>query len=155
MFFYLLSKTIVNSIICYKVIGLKKGKIIRQTTDIFVKIVFAFILVFLLFILSEMINNFAYDYFVFPFLSIIIIFVCGVNVGKSLEKMKNNESIGFFTKIKAVENNEKTEFYINDKIQIITNKKILKEVEDGDKVHIKTFNYDEINLDKKEQESEN
>lgn len=132
-------------------IKLKKGKTIRQTMDIFTKIVIAFVLVYLLFILSEIINNFAYDYFIFPFFSILIIFICGVNVGKSLERMKRNISIGYFSKSKDVNDNEKTEFYINDRIQIITNKKILKEVQDGDKVHIKTFNYNEINIDKKEE----
>lgn len=130
---------------------MKKGKTIRQTMDIFTKIVIAFVLVYLLFILSEIINNFAYDYFIFPFFSILIIFICGVNVGKSLERMKRNISIGYFSKSKDVNDNEKTEFYINDRIQIITNKKILKEVQDGDKVHIKTFNYNEINIDKKEE----
>ena len=119
------------------------------------KIVLAFILVFGLFALSEIINYFAYDYFVFPFLSVLIIFVCGVNVGKSLERIKNNKSIGFFTKTKEIsKNNDKTEFYINDRIQIVTNKKILKEVQDGDKVHIKTFNYNDINIDKKEKSQE-
>ena len=122
--------------------------------DILIKILLAFLLVFGLFSFSEIINSFAYDYFVFPLISTIIIFVCGVNVGKSLERIKNNVSIGFFTKVKEVRNNEKTEFYINDNIQIVTNKKILKEVQDGDKVHIKTFNYNEIQLDKKEKEQE-
>lgn len=134
---------------------MRKRKTIRQTIDILVKIVVAFFLVFILFLFSEIINDFSYDYFIFPFLSIIIIFVCGVNVGKSLERIKNNSSIGFFTKEKDFKDNEKTVFYINDKIQIITNKKILKEVQDGDKVHIKTFNYDELYLDKNDKESEN
>lgn len=75
-------------------------------------------------------------------------------MGKSLEKMKNNKSVGFFSKVKDVKNNDRTEFFINDRIQIITNKKILKEVQDGDTVHIKTFNYDDINLDKKEKSQE-
>lgn len=134
---------------------MKKGKTLRQTCDIIIKILTAFMIVSVLYIISRFVNNFAYDYFVFPFLSMIIIFVCGINVGKALERIKNNISIGFFTKVKEIKNNEKTEFYINDKIQIVTNKKILKEVQDGDKVHIKTFNYNEINLDKKDQESGN
>lgn len=134
---------------------MKKGKTLRQTGDIIIKILTAFMVVSVLYVISKFVNNFAYDYFIFPFLSMIIIFVCGINVGKALERIKNNISIGFFTKVKEVKNSEKTEFYINDKIQIVTNKKILKEVQDGDKVHIKTFNYNEINLDKKEQESGN
>ena len=51
-----------------------------------------------LYVISFLVNNFAYDYFIFPFASIIVVFICGINVGKSLEKIKNNKSIGFFTK---------------------------------------------------------
>ena len=72
-------------------------------------------------------------------------FVCGLNVGRSLEKIKHNESIGHFTRSKEDGiKNEKTEFVIRDNIKITTNKKVLKEFKDGDKVHLKTFNYDDI-----------
>lgn len=134
---------------------MKKGRIFNQMLDIIIKILIAFIIVFVLYLISKFVNNFAYDYFAFPLISMVIMFLCGVNVGKSLEKVKNKQCIGFFTKIKNDNHiNEKTEFYINDKIQIITNKKILKEVQEGDKVHIKTFNYNEINIEKKDDEQE-
>ena len=72
-----------------------------------------------------------------------------------MEKIKDNKAIGIFTKIRGMDKKEtKTEFIIKDSYEIVTNKKILKEIEDGDKVHIKTFNYDEVSLDNKE-ESEN
>ena len=74
----------------------------------------------------------------------MIVFICGVKVGSSLEKMRKNESIGLFTKNKNVTNKKSdTEFFVKDNYEIVTNKKILKE-EVGDRVHIKTFNYDEI-----------
>ena len=78
--------------------------------------------------------------------------MCGVNVGKSLEKIKDNKSIGAFTKEKEkLKNDERTEFYVNDRIQIVTNKKILKEVQEGNKVHIKMFDYNEIEYKKSEE----
>ena len=131
---------------------MKKGKTIRQTLDIFTKIFIAFVIVFILYLLSESIELFVYDYFIFPVVSIIIIFICGIKVGVSLEKIKDNKAIGIFTKIRGTDKKEtKTEFIIKDSYEIVTNKKILKEIEDGDKVHIKTFNYDEVSLNNKEE----
>ena len=76
----------------------------------------------------------------------MIIFICGVKIGIALERIKDNKPIGVFTKIS--ENDKKkqivTEFTIRDNYEIVTKKKILKELEDGEKVHIKIFNYDEI-----------
>ena len=73
-----------------------------------------------------------------------------------LEKMKTNDAIGYFTrKYKSVINGEddleKTEFIVGDNRKIVTNKKIMKEVQDGDKVHIKVLNYNEI-IDEEESE---
>lgn len=121
----------------------------KQTLDIMLKILLAFIIVFVLYFTTKLINNFAYDYFIFPLIAITIIFMCGVNVGRSLEKLKTNESIGYFTK-KSSENKdyndfgEKTEFIINENIRIPTNKKVLKEVQEGNQVHIKVTNYNDI-----------
>lgn len=124
---------------------MKKGKTFRQMLDIYTKIFIAFILVFIMYIIGKSINLFIYSYFIFPFLSIIIIFLCGVKVGKALEKIKDNKSIGVFTKEKETKKSDNnTEFVIKDEYEIITNKKILKEIEDGEKVHVKIFNYDDI-----------
>jgi len=132
---------------------MKKGKTIRQTLDILIKIFAAFVMVFVLYLISKSIEEFAYNYFIFPFISIIIIFICGINVGRSLEKIKKNKPIGFFTKTIEKENKEtKTEFTIKDNYEIVTSKKILKEAEDGDKVHIKTFNYNDINFNNDDRE---
>ena len=128
-----------------------KAKFILQTMDILIKIFMAFIVVFVSYFVSEKINNYAYDYFMFPLISIITIFVCGINVGRSLEKLKTEEPIGFFTK-KLLSNSKKisqtditnTEFIIRDNGRLVTNKKILKETVEGDKVHIKVFNYNDI-----------
>lgn len=122
---------------------MKKRKIFSQMLDIITKIIIAFIIVFLLYIISKLINNFAYDYFIFPFASIVIIFVCGIKVGVSLERIKDNKSIGIFTKEKHEELPEKnTEFFVKERSEIVTSKKIIKE--DEDKVHIKSFDYDDI-----------
>lgn len=118
---------------------MKKPRLIGQFMDVIYKIIIAFIIVFMLYFISRFVNSFAYEYFIFPFISIVVVFVCGINVGRSLEKIKHNESTGIFTKNKKQsENNEKTEFIIDDTREIITNKKILKELEDGDIVHVKT-----------------
>ena len=135
---------------------MKRFRFIRQTLDILLKIISAFIIVFIMYFVSSIVNNFAYDYFIFPLISITVIFVCGINVGRSLEKMKTNESIGYFTKkgMKRQENNDledRTEFIVGDSIRISTNKKVLKEVKEGNKVHIKVMNYNDIY---KEEESE-
>lgn len=134
---------------------MKKGKTLNQTIDVMVKILIAFVLVFLLYLISKFINNFSYDYFVFPLLSMIIIFVCGINVGRALERMKENKKIGFFTKDdKSEPTGTKTEFYVKERTEIITSKKILKDLEDGEKVHIKTFNYEELDVQNNEKEVE-
>ena len=101
----------------------------------------------MLYFSSKFVNNFAYDYFVFPLLSITIIFVCGVNVGRSLERIKTNQNLVMKHggSIKKTETIEKTEFIINDTNNINKSKKILKEVEEGDKIHIKVINYNDIN----------
>ena len=77
---------------------MRKGRTIRQTIDIMTKILTTFVLVFVMYFSTKIINNFAYDYFVFPIAAIVSVFMCGVNVGKSLEKIKDNKSIGTFTK---------------------------------------------------------
>ena len=128
---------------------MKKGNSIRQAIDILLKIAFAFIIVFVFYFVCKIIGSFAYNYFIFPLVSITIIFICGVNVGRSLEKLKTNDPIGFFTrKNKNVETTnelyEKTEFTIQDTYRVVENKKILKEVAEGDKIHIKVFNYNDI-----------
>ena len=132
---------------------MKKGRFFRQTIDVYIKILSAFIIVFVLYFISEIVNNFAYDYFIFPLISITVIFMCGVNVGRSLEKIKINESIGYFTKDDKKDEScaKSTEFVISDNGREVTNKKILKEIKDGDKVHIKVFNYNDI-VDNKESE---
>lgn len=124
---------------------MKKSKTFSQILDILTKIVCAFIILFVLYLIGEFLEDFAYHYFVFPLVSFVTVFVCGLNVGRSLEKIKHNESIGHFTRSKEDGiKNEKTEFVIRDNIKITTNKKVLKEFKDGDKVHLKTFNYDDI-----------
>jgi hypothetical protein len=126
-----------------------KGKLIRQTIDILIKIFSAFIIVFVLYFVGETINNFVFNYFIFPLISIVAIFLCGVNVGRSLEKLKTNEPIGFFSRKLQSRNVEEsdnviTEFIARDSGRLVTNKKILKEIKDGDKVHIKVLNYNDI-----------
>lgn len=118
---------------------MKKPRLIGQFMDVIYKIIIAFIIVFVLYFVSRFVNSFAYEYFIFPFVSIVVVFVCGINVGRSLEKIKHNESTGIFTRAK-IDNEDKqiTEFIIEDTREIITNKKILKELEDGDIVHVKT-----------------
>ena len=135
---------------------MRKGKFLKETMDILTKIFFAFVIVFVFYFVSEKINNFAFDYFIFPLVSIITIFICGINVGRSLEKLKVNEPIGFFTKRGKNADSErelsgKTEFIINDNSRVVTNKKILKEVEEGNQIHIKVFNYDDL-IEKRESE---
>lgn len=133
-----------------------KLKFFRQTLDILVKIFSAFVIVFVFYFLGKIIEDFAFDYFIFPLVAVITIFVCGVNVGRSLEKLKTNEAIGFFTKnikeesAETFDPTEKTEFIIKDTGRIVTNKKILKEVQDGDKIHLKVFNYDDFEQDESE-----
>lgn len=125
---------------------MKKSYLFIQTLDILVKIILAFIILFICYLIGNFINDFAYHYFIFPLVSFVTIFVCGINVGRSLEKMKRNEPIGFFTR--GLKNNEevvgKTEFEIKDNVKITTNKKVLKEFKDGDSVHLKIFNYNDI-----------
>ncbi len=126
---------------------MRKGKTFEQLLDIILKVFGTFLFVFILYIISKKTNSFAYDYFIFPFISIIFIFMCGVNVGKCLEKIKRNEEIGFFTKNKKKKNQTKeiqTEFTINGKTEILPDKKILKEVKENDTIHIKVFNYDDV-----------
>ena len=125
---------------------MKKAKLLRQTLDISVKIFSAFVIVFILYYLSNIIEDFSYNYFIFPLVSIIIIFVCGIKVGQALEKMKRNEAIGFFTKHMNTSKRryEQTEFTIHDTKRFGVNKKILKQYEDGDKIHIKVFNYNDV-----------
>ena len=123
---------------------MKKGKTFGQILDILLKIIYAFIILLFLYFVGEFIENVVYHYFILPLVSFITVFICGVNVGKSLEKIKRGESVGFFTKSKGEVENERTEFVINDNIRITTNKKVLKEFKDGDKVHLKAFNYDDI-----------
>ena len=134
---------------------MKKNGFLAQTLDILIKIFFAFIIVFSFYFVTLFVNSFAFDYFIFPLVAILTIFVCGVNVGKSLEKLKTNESIGFFTRKKNNKNNdyssEVTEFIVRDNNREITNKKILKEVKEGNQVHIKVFNYNDI-FDEEESE---
>jgi len=122
---------------------MKKVNSLRGLIDITIKIVFSFAIVFCIYLVSKKVDNFAFSYFVFPFASYIIIFICGVNVGRSLEKIKNNESIGIFTK-KKKNDNQVTEFKINERIIAYTDKKIIKQLENGDRVHVKAKNYDEI-----------
>ena len=129
---------------------MNKGRTLKQTIDILAKIMISFIIVFVLYIISKIVNNFAYDYFIFPFISFIIVFICGINVGKGLEKMKvKSESNTFEISDARTENDleSKTIFHVNDKVEIVTNKKIIKELENGEIVHVKTFNYNEINLE--------
>ena len=129
---------------------MKNMQFAKQTADIFFKILVSFIMVFVLYFISELVNNFIYNFFVFPLLSITIIFVCGVNVGRSLERISMNQNlIGTHKKnsikTKEKESLENTEFVINDTNNISKNKKILKEFKEGDKIHIKVINYDDIN----------
>ena len=124
---------------------MKKGSSLGAMLDISLKIIFSFAIVFAVYLVSKEVNNFAFSYFVFPFISYIVIFICGINVGKSLEKIKNNESIGLFTRKKK--NESRTEFKINERIIAYTDKKIIKQLENGDRVHVKAKNYDEIDDD--------
>ncbi len=126
---------------------MKNIRFVKQTAEIFLKILISFIIVFMLYFSSEFVNNFVYDYFIFPLLSITIIFICGVNVGRSLERIKINQNLVMKHggSIKKTETIEKTEFIINDTNNINKSKKILKEVEEGDKIHIKVINYNDIN----------
>lgn len=124
---------------------MKKGSSLGAMLDISLKIIFSFAIVFAVYLVSKEVNNFAFSYFVFPFVSYIVIFICGINVGKSLEKIKNNESTGLFTRKKK--NESRTEFKINERIMAYTNKKIIKQLENGDRVHVKAKNYDEIDDD--------
>ena len=128
---------------------MKKGKLLWQTLDIFSKIFFSFVLVFVLYYIGDIVNSFVYNYFVFPLVATTIIFLCGVNVGRSLERMKTNEAIGFFTrqgdcKKNVVTKRDETEFIAIDVQRPSANKKILKEVEEADKIHVKVFNYNDV-----------
>jgi len=117
---------------------MKKGKTIGQFLDVIYKVLFTFVIVFALYFIGRFVDSFAYDYFILPFVSSIILFICGVNVGRSLERIRHNESTGVFTKSRKEKLQDISEFIVDDSRPIITNKKILKELEDGDKVHVKT-----------------
>lgn len=121
---------------------MKRGSSLGAMLDIMVKIIFSFAIVFAVYLVSKEVNNFAFSYFIFPFISYIVIFICGINVGKSLEKIRNNESTGIFTRKKN--NKGRTEFKINERIIAYTDKKIIKQLENGDRVHVKAKNYDEL-----------
>lgn len=122
---------------------MKKSKTIRQFLDIFLKIAISFIVVFVFFYLTKFINSFAYNYFIFPFVSIIVIFICGVKVGRSLEKIKNNESTGIFTLTKNDGQFDNTEFTVKEIEVVNKDKKIIKQEDNEEKVHVKTFDIDE------------
>lgn len=122
---------------------MKKSKSIRELLDIIIKIICPFIIVFIIYFISTKLNDYTFSYFVFPFVSCIVVFICGINVGKSLERIKNNEPIGMFTKNKTLNENI-TEFKINESITVKTDKKIIKQLENGERVHIKAKNYDDI-----------
>lgn len=118
---------------------MRKPRLIGQFMDVIYKIIIAFVIVFVFYFVSRFVNSFAYQYFIFPFMSVVVVFICGISVGRSLEKIKHNEPTGIFTRDKKEsENTQITEFIIDDTREIITNKKILKELEDGDIVHVKT-----------------
>ena len=124
---------------------MKKSHTFIQTLDILMKIIVSFIVLFVFYLIGKFVDDFSYHYFIFPLVSFIVIFACGINIGRSLEKMKNNGPIGFFTKgLKNEELSGKTEFVIKDNMKITTNKKVLKEFEEGDSVHLKIFNYNDI-----------
>lgn len=122
---------------------MRKSKSIGELLDITIKVLLPFMIVFFIYFISEKINDFAFSYFIFPFISCIIVFVCGINVGKSLEKIKNNEPIGIFTKNKN-DKSEITEFKINERLIVKTDKKIIKQLENGERVHIKAKNFDDL-----------
>ena len=132
---------------------MRKAKTLKSSIDIFVKILTAFFVVFILYLVSKGINNFVYDYFFFPFISFIIVFICGINVGKGLERMKKNQQNKPY-QYDNFKEETKTEFHVNERVKIITNKKILKELEDGNIVHVKTFNYNEIDMEEKDGDNE-
>lgn len=123
---------------------MKKKKIYKLLIDLMLKIIISFSLIFILYLLSKkIIVSYSYTYFIFPSLSIIIVFICGVNVGKTLERIRNNDERGFFIKNKSKNNTiEDSEYIISDTRQIITNKKILRQLEEGEKVHVKIHDID-------------
>ena len=134
---------------------MREKRNLNQTIEILKKIIISFSIVFILYLISYLVNNFAFDYFIFPFISFIVVFVCGIHVGKGLEKMKCATYSGYSEKNDEDNKNDKTEFHVNDRVKIVTNKKIIKELENGEIVHVKTFNYNEINLEEeKDGESE-
>lgn len=122
---------------------MKKGRFFRQMGDFFIKISVSFSIVLILYYFSKKIDNFAYDYFLFPSISITVIFLCGVNVGRSLERIKNNEKIGFLTKNDSCESESKeiTEFIVSEKFVMNTNKKVIEDKEET--IHKKVLNYDD------------
>lgn len=131
---------------------MKKTYIFVQTLDILTKIIVVFMVLFMFYLVDKFINNFAYHYFVFPLSCFVSVFICGISVGKSLEKIKDNEPIGFFTR--GLKSNKRfdnrTEFEIKDNLRITTNKKVLKEFKEGDSVHLKIFNYNDIEKNKED-----
>lgn len=130
---------------------MKKNSTINQTVNIMIKIFVAFIIVYFLYFLGEKTNNFTYDYFIFPILAILVIFICGVKVGRALERMKNSQ-----TKTNTVKNNKdvNTEFVIQERKAIITNKKVISEKYFEDKIHKKVYNYDNLSDKDDVEESE-
>ena len=127
-----------------------KRKTIRYTFDIFSKIFWSFLAVGIFYAISLFVNDFGYDYFIFPLVSFLIIFMCGVNVGKALEKMSKSTTIGHVSNYSVRAKNNKnvvdhTVFKVNeDTDRVVTTKKILKEVKEDDKIHIKVFNYNDL-----------
>ena len=129
-------------------IKLNKGRNLKPIIEILKKILISFSIVFVLYLISYLINNFAYDYFIFPFISFIVVFMCGIHVGKGLERMsKKSKGYSLEDNDDSQYGEDKTEFHVNDKVKIVTNKKIIKELENGEIIHVKTFNYNEINLE--------
>jgi len=130
---------------------MKKNSTINQTVNIMIKILIAFIVVYLLYFIGEKTNNFTYDYFIFPLLAILVIFMCGIKVGRTLERMKYNQ-----TKGTSFKNNKdiNTEFVVQERKAIITNKKVFNEKEFEEKVHKKVYDYDAINDKEEVEESE-
>ena len=132
---------------------MRKKYFFKQLIEVFIKIIFSFLIIFGLYFVSWLTNDFSYNYFIFPLLSIIVIFVCGISIGRYLERMKHVDynSVQSKTNNQEIELNGDTEFIISDTSRDSTSKKVLKEVVDGDKVHIKVFNYNDI-VDERESE---
>ena len=128
---------------------MKKNYTFNQTINIISKILIAFILVYLLYYIGEKTNSFTYDYFIFPILAVLIIFICGVKVGRTLESMKTKQS-----KSINVKNNKNTEFIVPERVAIVTNKKVVSEKDFEEKVHKKIYDYDDVNNKEKVEKSE-